>query len=487
MVLTPTNAPKQSTSLAAVLLFSAAASYYLYRKQRSQWNDLKEEEEEALQSIIKQFQDLKLFKGVTVEEANKRRTLNYYMKARDAHEYNRILGVRRHTTLVKRREEELDRIFKYWKQGTKSHRTVIVMCDATTSSLLKEARDDILRPLNASINIETRGVWIPQMSMIPTKDMHVTVATPWWWHTMLPGNEALSQELASRFRQALVLDFHHPFQIELERIVLLGGKSLVALWRCIGHRVTEEGAVIYDRHGEGQDPFVKLRSEVVQCFTSALPEIRREVLTYAHRHQDRYSTPEPLATPTTTRPQASKALSRQNTIEQKTPGLGARDGFIHTTLCRLPLDCLSSKDIELEQIHRLCREATATYCGHRMVVSKFRFLETTGCGGESNPCVQPLFDETMEAPSKVEVRLGGVLFENKDLHVAKTVESRGHTIGAHRRIDSLPTTALQDLFLGDNLDTIAKEEKGEAASSVNLLQTTSLDLQPDVSSVVETT
>ena len=120
MVLTPTNAPKQSTSLAAVLLFSAAASYYLYRTQRSQWNDLKEEEEEALQSIIKQFQDLKLFKGVTVEEANKRRTLNYYMKARDAHEYNRILGVRRHTTLVKRREEELDRIFKYWKQGTKN-------------------------------------------------------------------------------------------------------------------------------------------------------------------------------------------------------------------------------------------------------------------------------------------------------------------------------------------------------------------------------
>lgn len=78
--------------------------------------------------------------------------------------------------------------------------------------------------------------------------------------TIRAGNEALTRELVARFRQALVVQFHHPFQIELERIVLLGGKALVALWRCIGERkvVTAEdgssgstnGFTIYDRHGE---------------------------------------------------------------------------------------------------------------------------------------------------------------------------------------------------------------------------------------------
>lgn len=89
------------------------------------------------------------------------------------------------------------------------------------------------------------------------------------------------------------------------------------------------------------------------------------------------------ATPIATR---KPQLKRQNTIELKTPGMGQGDGFIHTSLARLPLDCLSQHDVELENIHRLCREATATYCGHRMVVSKFRFLETTGRGGEVSYC-----------------------------------------------------------------------------------------------------
>jgi hypothetical protein len=34
---------------------------------------------------------------------------------------------------------------------------------------------------------------------------------------------------------------------------------LVALWRCVGERITEDGHFIYDRHGESVDPFVRLR------------------------------------------------------------------------------------------------------------------------------------------------------------------------------------------------------------------------------------
>jgi hypothetical protein len=40
---------------------------------------------------------------------------------------------------------------------------------------------------------------------------------------------------------------------------------LVALWRCVGERVTEEGHVVYDRHGENVDPFVRLRMVRTCC------------------------------------------------------------------------------------------------------------------------------------------------------------------------------------------------------------------------------
>jgi hypothetical protein len=77
--------------------------------------------------------------------------------------------------------------------------------------------------------------------------------------------------------------------------------------------------------------------------------------------------------------------------------------LFHTTLCRLPLDCLASHDVELEPLHRLCRETTATYAGHRMLVHKCQIFETTGKGGDSNPCTEPLFDETMVVSTKIAV------------------------------------------------------------------------------------
>ena len=123
--------------------------------------------------------------------------------------------------------------------------------------------------------------------------------------------------------------------------------------------------------------------------------------------------------------------------------MSSRDGFIHTTLARLPLNCLSMNDVDLEPIHRLCREATATYCGHRMVIKNFRFLETTGAGGESNPCFEPLFDETIDAPTPVEVtRDKSTIDEINDLHTSKKIFDqeaslfeRNSTIGALPSMD----------------------------------------------------
>ena len=283
---------------------------------------------------------------------------------------------------------------------------------------------------------------------------HVTVAIPWWWHTVRDQNHELSVELAARFRRALVQEFHHAFQIELERIVLLGGKALVALWRCIGERRNTDGSVIYDRHGNGPDPFVKLRRDIVSCFTS--DEYNREPLTYTHRYSGITNNGAGVTPPHMSRQEGTldeeeedlpdpteEPNERANTIELKTPGLGDHDGFIHTTLARLPLDCLSMTDVELGPIHRMCREATATYAGHRMVVSKFRFIETTGAGGDSNPCVSPLFDETIDAPARFEVNIEGVVSESNDLHVSKNVE-RSATIGALPKIAR--KMSLDDLF-----------------------------------------
>ena len=91
-----------------------------------------------------------------------------------------------------------------------------------------------MAPLKYSNDIDSRDCWIPDINLIPKEDMHVTIALPWWWHTIRPGNNDLTKKMATRFKQTLLVEFHYGFQIELERIVLLGGKVLVALWRCVG-------------------------------------------------------------------------------------------------------------------------------------------------------------------------------------------------------------------------------------------------------------
>ena len=516
------------TSILAVVTTILVQRHARRRRERSKWVEeeaTKTQDEGTLPSIIGHFRGVQLTDNTTIEEANKRRTECYYQKARDAHLYQLVTGVRSYPSLRNKREAELQRIMQYHVEGTKSHRTVIVMCDAHTTHILAQARHEILKPLQYSTDIATHGVWIPLEGLIPERDFHVTVALPWWWHTMRSGNYQLSQELVVRFRQAVVVGFHHPFQIELERIVLLGGQTLVALWRTIGERQTEDGVHIYDRHGEAIDPMARLRHEIVRCFT--MTAFGKDPLTYAHYrqsvtgeevaaamtptaskplYQDKAMTsdnipalsaaqnvtaslsslssqPAPAAstidttttttsqptptTPTTqdravavpsattevanesTTPSSPPAiprrgmLKRSNTIERRTPGMGNNDGFIHTTLARLPLDCLSMTDVELEPIHRLCREATATYCGHRMVISKFRFLETCGAGGDANPCVDPIFDETIEAPVRVDVTPTGGLNHNVNLHIPKNVH-RHATIGSVEKVAERMT--VQKLF-----------------------------------------
>lgn len=363
-------------SLSVMVAMTAAFVVAMRRRHRTLIAS-DDKEEEPTHSILHHFNSLQLDPESTVEEANKRRTASYYLKAREAHAMEIVKGVYSFKSLLKLRQQHMDRILRYSQMGTHSHRTVVVMCDASTAALLDEARRTILGPLNYSHEISTKKVWIPSLEMLPVEDLHITVAIPFWWHTMREGNADLTRDLAARFRQTLFLKWHHAFQVELQRIVLLGGQTLVALWRCVGERITDEGNVVYDRHGECVDPFVRLREEIVKCFTKQSAENRMEPLTYQDIVQARENTPLSAASSP-----ARPTLVRQHSISIKTPGLGAGDGFIHTTLCRLPLECLSSDDVSLTDVHRLCREMTSTMSGHRMVISKFRFLETTGNGGQ---------------------------------------------------------------------------------------------------------
>lgn len=431
------SCPDRASRLAFGLIGCASAAsifaavLYARRRSRSRWvrnEDTDSIKAETSHSIIALFEGLVLDPDTTVGEANKRRTSSYYLKMRQSHELSFVPGVARHL-LFNRRQEEVNRIYKYWNKRDQSHRTIVAMCDAMTRNVLDSARKMILGPLAHSSDIETNGCWIPAANMIPAEDMHVTIALPWWWHTVREGNAALTKEVAQRLRQTLLLKFHYPFQIELERIILLGGKVLVALWRCVGARQCRSTASgdedagisnewIEDRHGESTDPMVRLREEIIRCFVTESPDQRRKPLTYQHMKGDEF-------------------FERQHTIKKKTPGtaplLGmassSADGFIHTTLCRLPLDCLSSQDVELDMIHRLCREASATLNGHRMLIDQYRFLETMGEGGESNPCFRPIYDETIRAPVRHNVGLTGAITEDKG--VVQVAEGQ-RTIGPAR-------------------------------------------------------
>ena len=99
----------------------------------------------------------------------KRASSSYYLKMRESHNKSLVLGVSSHSKLVKLRKLEIERTLKYWKKGNQSHRTILVMCDESTRSILANARRMILQPLEYNTNEETRGCWIPPLNIIPAE------------------------------------------------------------------------------------------------------------------------------------------------------------------------------------------------------------------------------------------------------------------------------------------------------------------------------
>ena len=304
--------------------------------------------------------------------------------------------------LFQARRSELSDIMK-WPRIGKSHRTCISMLDSSTASLLGSVREKIMSVYSASDDVKTKSMWIPAQNVIPVTDLHVTVATPWWWHTLTESHGEITSQMSSRLRQTLLLGMHHPFSIEVDTVTF-AGTNLVVLWRTVGPR-----GDVTDRHSTERDPFVHLRREIARCFTTASSCGRREPLTH-----------------TSLAGKGPPTLKRHNTIEEKTPGMGEGDGFIHTTLARLPKSMSRYNVYNRDVVKGLCDEATKMLSGRRILINHIRFLHTTGLGGGSNPCVQPLFDETIPLPEKkagrtvgpvrdVE-RIGvkGILFDEED-------------------------------------------------------------------------
>ena len=125
---------------------------------------------ETTHSVIDHFKSLILDNETTVKEANKRRTTTYYLKMRESHNKSLVLGVSSHSKLIKLRKLEIERTLKYWKKGNQSHRTILVMCDESTRSILSNARRMILQPLQYESNkLETKGCWIPPLNIIPVE------------------------------------------------------------------------------------------------------------------------------------------------------------------------------------------------------------------------------------------------------------------------------------------------------------------------------
>ena len=88
---------------------------------------------------------------------------------RESHSKSLVLGIQPYTKLIQLRNNEMTRILQYWKRGDQSHRTIVVMCDEITRTLLGDARRKILEPLGYSSDMKTKGCWIPPLNIIPVE------------------------------------------------------------------------------------------------------------------------------------------------------------------------------------------------------------------------------------------------------------------------------------------------------------------------------
>ena len=87
---------------------------------------------------------------------------------------------------------------------------------------------------------------------------------------------------------------------------------------------------------------------------------------------------------------------------------------------------------------------------NRMVIGKYRFLETMGEGGESNPCYKPLFDETIDAPLPHKVEIDGTVKERRS--------TQSHTVDEHLTIGP----ARNFMAKAGDSDVTANENEKEA-------------------------
>ena len=86
----------------------------------------------------------------------------------------------------------------------------------------------------------------------------------------------------------------------------------------------------------------------------------------------------------------------------------------------------------------------------RMVIDKYRFIESSGEGGESNPCYKPLYDETIDAPVRHKVSIDGAVTEKTGL------QSRART--------NRMTVGSAINFLGQTFDADAVDTKEDEKS-----------------------
>ena len=90
-----------------------------------------------------------------------------------------------------------------------------------------------------------------------------------------------------------------------------------------------------------------------------------------------------------------------------------------------------------------------------MVISNYRFLETMGEGGESNPCYKPLYDETIDAPLRHTVGIDGTVTKRKIL--------QSHTVNKHLTIGHVCNFSVQ----GGDVDA-ADDSRDKRKSTVQM-------------------
>jgi len=239
--------------------------------------------------------------------------------------------------------------------------SVSVRLEPSLRSKLVRARGDILDTLCDAGAAErediTSPVWIPSCAIIPEEDLHITLCLPRKWRT------AMSPE--NKQRMAMVMDEvsmrHAPFAVELDRVVLLPGGALLALFR------------LEDCSRPVEDPMVALRLDILKgvltkelAFFQLAEGASVEATHLAHDEGD------------------PCALVRRCSVASSIDPTG----FIHCSLGRLAIKPGQTlQKVRLHEAVSLCARMSAELSGSRMIINRFLLTEMTGLSkyGVFNP------------------------------------------------------------------------------------------------------